>query len=124
MLLSLYQEGDDRPAATQRYWLKRALLGKSLEDINESHPLWNLGQRVLRRFIAEFIGTLFLVFFICGIQLVDVYSATELNADDVNLIDKGVIGGFVLAGLIYAFGGVSGAHFNPGNIINFKSFSF
>lgn len=114
MLLSLYQEGDERPLANQRYWIRRAFLGKSISDIKDTHPIWLFLQRVLRRFVSEFVGTLFLVFFICGIQLVDIYTIEEFNVDDVRLIDKGITGGFVLAGLIYAFGGASGAHFNPG----------
>jgi len=58
-------------------------------------------------YVAEFIGTFFLVFFICMILSV---------SNGFRVVDFAVIGllhAFVLAALIYTLGGVSGAHFNP-----------
>ena len=110
-----YDEDDDRPLPSVRYWIRRILLGKSLKEQRTGHhPNIRIIQKLLRLFASEFIGTFFLVLFICGIQLADVYSRDVLGDDDINLISKGIVGGFVLAGLIYAFGGLSGAHLNPG----------
>ena len=115
MISDLYHDYDDtRPFKNVRYWLRRALIGKTAEDVKNEPKYYRKISQVVRKFVAEFIGTFFLVLFICGIQMVDVYSATVLGSDDVNLISKGIIGGFVLAGLIYAFGGTSGCHLNPG----------
>lgn len=121
MISDLYHDFDDtRPLKNVRYWLRRALIGKTAEDVKNEPEFYRKLIQVLCKFVAEFIGTFFLVLFICGIQMVDVYSATELGVDDVNLISKGIIGGFVLAGLIYAFGGTSGCHLNP--VVTFAFF--
>jgi MIP family channel proteins len=60
-------------------------------------------------FIAEFIGTFLLVFFIASIVIVN-------SGDGLGFIDFAVIGlvhAWVLAMLVYTLGGTSGAHFNP-----------
>jgi MIP family channel proteins len=60
-------------------------------------------------YVAEFIGTFFLVFFVCSI-------VTLNSKDGLGYTDWAVIGlahFFVLAMLIYTLGGTSGAHFNP-----------
>jgi glycerol uptake facilitator protein len=60
-------------------------------------------------YVAEFIGTFVLVFFVCTI--VTVNSAGGLGVTDFAVI--GLVHVFVLAMLIYTLGGASGAHFNP-----------
>jgi MIP family channel proteins len=57
-------------------------------------------------YAAEIIGTFLLVLFICG--GISVGSAAGLD-----LASLGLIHAFILATLIYALGGTSGAHFNP-----------
>jgi MIP family channel proteins len=60
-------------------------------------------------YVAEFIGTFLLVFFVCSIVTVN-------SKDGLGLTDWAVIGlvhAFVLAMLVYTLGGTSGAHFNP-----------
>jgi aquaporin NIP len=60
-------------------------------------------------YVAEFIGTFFLVFFVCTV--------VSLNSrDGLGFIDYSVIGlvhVLVLAVLVYSLGHTSGAHFNP-----------
>jgi MIP family channel proteins len=60
-------------------------------------------------YVAEFIGTFFLVLFIC--MVVSVNSAGGLGVTDFAVI--GLVHAFVLAMLVYTLGGTSGAHFNP-----------
>jgi MIP family channel proteins len=60
-------------------------------------------------YVAEFIGTFFLVFFVCSI-------VTLNSKDGLGYTDWAVIGlvhFLVLALLVYTLGGTSGAHFNP-----------
>jgi MIP family channel proteins len=60
-------------------------------------------------YVAEFIGTFFLVLFIC--MVVSLNSAGGLGVTDFAVI--GLVHAFVLAMLVYTLGGTSGAHFNP-----------
>ena len=60
-------------------------------------------------YVAEFLGTFLLVFFVCVV--VTVNSADGLGYTDFAVI--GLVHVFVLAMLIYTLGGTSGAHFNP-----------
>jgi len=60
-------------------------------------------------YVAEFIGTFFLVLFVCLIVIVN-------SRDGLGFTDWAVIGlvhAFVLMLLVHALGGTSGAHFNP-----------
>jgi MIP family channel proteins len=63
-------------------------------------------QRDTPAYVAEFIGTFFLVFFICSYISLTSVGGFELAA-------LGLIHAFALAMLIYTLGGTSGAHFNP-----------
>jgi glycerol uptake facilitator protein len=60
-------------------------------------------------YVAEFIGTFFLVLFVC--MIVSVNSPGGLQFTDFAVI--GLVHVFILANLVYALGGTSGAHFNP-----------
>jgi MIP family channel proteins len=60
-------------------------------------------------YVAEFLGTFLLVFFICSV--VSINSSGGIGVTDFAVI--GLVHAFVLAILVYAFGGASGAHFNP-----------
>ena len=65
-------------------------------------------------YLAEFIGTLLLVFFICAVVSLYVVQPSETNPNP--FIDWSVIGlvhVFVLFVLIQTLAVVSGAHFNP-----------
>jgi MIP family channel proteins len=62
--------------------------------------------RGLPAFYAELVGTFLLVFFICGFISV-------ASAGGFDLAGLALAHAFILAVLIYALGGTSGAHFNP-----------
>ena len=65
-------------------------------------------------YLAEFIGTLMLVFFVCAV--VSLYGPEPSPQNPNPFIDFSVIGlvhVFVLFGLIQTLGLISGAHFNP-----------
>lgn len=67
---------------------------------------------------AEFIGTFALVFCVTGIGTVSAYAKsirdTSQSTFEVDNVSVGLVHGLILCGLIYAFGGISGAHLNPG----------
>src|SRR4029077_19225675 len=60
---------------------------------------------------AEFVGTAFL----CAIVVGSGIAAQRLSPDDVGLqlLENSIATGAGLVALILAFGGISGAHFNP-----------
>jgi len=68
--------------------------------------------RGLAAYIAELIGTLFLVFIVGAV--VSLYVQTDPAAQTGSAFDVvGLVHAFVLFALIIAFGQVSGGHFNP-----------
>jgi len=104
--------GNERPRSGYRYWLRRAFVGKDESDEErekENHPWLFIFKQELGRHLGEFIGTFFLVYFVAGIQL---NQSRNLN-DQINNINKGMTASMNLTGLIFCFGHVSGAHFNP-----------
>lgn len=68
--------------------------------------------RGLAAYIAELLGTLFLVFFITSAVTLFVATGNQAQfGSDYAVI--GLVHAFLLFGLIQIFGGVSGGHFNP-----------
>ena len=61
-----------------------------------------------RKLLAEFIGTFAIVY--CGVGAIALTSSGLLNG---GLLAVAFGHGFAVMGMIYALGGVSGAHFNP-----------
>jgi glycerol uptake facilitator protein len=68
--------------------------------------------RGLAAYIAELVGTFFLVFFITSAVTLFVATGSQAQfGSDYAVI--GLVHAFLLFGLIQIFGGVSGGHFNP-----------
>lgn len=68
--------------------------------------------RGLAAYIAELVGTFFLVFFVTSAVTLFVATGNQAQfGSDFAVI--GLVHAFVLFGLIQIFGGVSGGHFNP-----------
>lgn len=72
----------------------------------------NTFKKYLPQFIAEFIGTFFLVLMGCGSVIL--YKQDLLVTSSIPLIFGGIV-----AVMIYATGHISGAHFNPAVTISF-----
>lgn len=65
-------------------------------------------QSELKPYVAEFVGTFFLVAFICG--LIDVWAT---NDKGLSASDLGFLHGFLLMVIVFGVGRISGAHVNP-----------
>ncbi|MEZ7944584.1 MAG: MIP family channel protein [Flavobacteriaceae bacterium] len=76
----------------------------------------------MKNYIAEFIGTFAMVF--CGTGAMTI---NEVTGGDVTHVGIGITWGLIVMAMIYAFGEISGAHFNPAVSIAFayaKKFSW
>jgi len=67
-----------------------------------------------KNYIAEILGTFALVF--CGTAAM---SINEVTGGAVTHVGIGITWGFIVIAMIYAFGEISGAHFNPAVTIAF-----
>lgn len=74
----------------------------------------------MRKYYAEFFGTMFLVLLACG--------AAVLAGPKIGVLGIGLCFGLVLVALCYCIGGISGCHVNPavslGVFLTDKSFTF
>lgn len=76
----------------------------------------------MKKYISEFIGTFALVF--CGTGAMTI---NEVTGGDVTHVGIAITWGFIVMAMIYAFGEISGAHFNPAVSVAFayaKKFSW
>ncbi len=69
---------------------------------------------IKKNYIAEALGTFILVF--CGTASMAI---NEILAGAVTHVGIGITWGFIVIAMIYAFGEISGAHFNPAVTIAF-----
>jgi len=68
----------------------------------------------MKKYISEFIGTFALIF--CGTGAMTI---NEVTGGDVTHVGIAITWGFIVIAMIYTFGDISGAHFNPAVSIAF-----
>lgn len=68
----------------------------------------------MKTYISEFIGTFAMIF--CGTGAMTI---NEVTGGDVSHVGIAMTWGFIVIAMIYAFGDISGAHFNPAVSIAF-----
>ena len=78
---------------------------EGLNSLNEDVAPIESNISPIKKFVAELIGTAFLVFVVTGIPIFSVMDIYRYNG--------AFEAAFVLASMIYVFGRISGAHFNP-----------
>jgi len=71
----------------------------------KSVPVW---RSIVVPYVAEGIGTFGLVFAGCGAIMID-----SLSGGHITHVGVGLVFGLIITVMIYAFGHISGAHFNP-----------
>jgi len=67
-----------------------------------------------RAYFAEFLGTFTMIF--CGTGAMAI---NEITGGSVSGVGIGITWGFIVLAMIYAFGDISGAHFNPAVTLGF-----
>ena len=93
-------------------FLTLQMLRRTIDKTNHDRGiLYKMTSTLPRRVVAEFVGTAFLVAAVIGSGIM----AERLSAGNVAiaLLANSIATGAALIAIILAFGGISGAHFNP-----------
>ncbi|XP_068657833.1 probable aquaporin NIP7-1 [Aristolochia californica] len=81
------------------------------QSLLKNRKLWSISPAALdsmRVVGAEFLGTFFMMFPVCGI-----IASTKIAEGAVGLLEYACAGGFAILVVIFAVGPISGAHVNP-----------
>ena len=78
----------------------------SAYELSPPHPLRVPEAKGSAAYVAEFIGTLFLVMFICA-------AISAAGSAGLTKSDLGLLHAFLLLAIVYTIGSISGAHVNP-----------
>src|SRR5258708_6416022 len=93
-------------------FLALQMLRKTIDMTNHDRDIiYKMASTLPRRFVAELLGTAFLVAAVIGSGVM----AERLSAGNIAivLLANSIATGAALVAIILAFGGISGAHFNP-----------
>ena len=82
--------------------------GVFAEDVQEKQKIIPVDLYQFAPYIAEGIGTFGLVFAGCGAIMIN-----GLSGGQISHLGVGLVFGLIITVMIYAFGHISGAHFNP-----------
>src|SRR3954467_12772002 len=102
---------DPSPPQPAKATAKQSIVAKVAKNLTTGND-GGMGERAWTSYVAEFLGTFFLVLFIClTVCVTTVGIGHGLTAQALGIIAGAHV--IALAVGIYALGAISGAHFNP-----------